>query len=305
MTTLLSCLTAALLAGLALAAPAAGQTCPWTPDDAYAFINAGSGECPADPEVFWHNATVEFDCSFFAAAGTAIDCGSDGHACVELCQQAAGTWNTDLPGRFTFVDAGNTVSFCDPNDGKVSIGGTSMTLCDGKSLYASNVLAVTLSIFYTGGSQSGHLIDANITVNQAFQFSPASFRATLAHELGHVLGLSHPDECGDDYNVLMRSASLFPPQSLCFVRDPTAADIRGAERIYPLVGPTPGLCGDADLSGAVTVSDGVQVLRAAAGLSSACTPQRCDVDGSGEITVTDGVHVLRTAAGLPSISACP
>ncbi|MBI3767274.1 MAG: hypothetical protein HY271_02145 [Deltaproteobacteria bacterium] len=64
------------------------------------------------------------------------------------------------------------------------------------------------------------------------------------------------------------------------------------------------VCGDADGSGTVTVTDGVQALRAAAGLSSVCTLSVCDVDGGGTITVTDGVNILRKAAGLPSIDAC-
>jgi hypothetical protein len=64
------------------------------------------------------------------------------------------------------------------------------------------------------------------------------------------------------------------------------------------------ICGDADGSGTVTVTDGVQTLRAAADLSSPCTPARCDVDGSGTITVTDGVLVLRDAAGLPLGGTC-
>jgi hypothetical protein len=64
-------------------------------------------------------------------------------------------------------------------------------------------------------------------------------------------------------------------------------------------------CGDADGSGSVTVTDGVQVLRAAAGLDSPCTAARCDVNGNGSITVTDGVQVLRDAAGLPTTPACP
>ena len=62
-----------------------------------------------------------------------------------------------------------------------------------------------------------------------------------------------------------------------------------------------GVCGDADGNGEVTVTDGVQVLRAGAGLSSSCTadPARCDVDGNTVVTVSDGVGVLRLAAGLP------
>lgn len=64
-------------------------------------------------------------------------------------------------------------------------------------------------------------------------------------------------------------------------------------------------CGDADASGAATVTDGVLVLRTAAGLTGGCTlASRCDVDGSGAITVTDGVAALRIAAGLPVETAC-
>lgn len=73
--------------------------------------------------------------------------------------------------------------------------------------------------------------------------------------------------------------------------------------------PTPGgsgrLCGDADANGVVTVSDGVNVLRAAAGLASTCAdPAPCDVNGDGAVTVTDGVNVLRAAAGLPVNFQC-
>lgn len=64
-------------------------------------------------------------------------------------------------------------------------------------------------------------------------------------------------------------------------------------------------CGDADGGGTVTVTDGVQTLRAAAGLGSSCTPARCDLDGSGTVSVSDGVNVLREAAGLPVTLACP
>src|SRR5262245_3998798 len=65
------------------------------------------------------------------------------------------------------------------------------------------------------------------------------------------------------------------------------------------------VCGDADGDGSVTVNDGVQTLRAAAFLSSSCSPQKCDVDGSGTITVNDGVNVLRKAAVLSAPNACP
>ncbi len=64
------------------------------------------------------------------------------------------------------------------------------------------------------------------------------------------------------------------------------------------------LCGDVDDSKSVTVTDGVQVLRAAAELSSDCTLAVCDADVNGEIGVTDGVIVLRKAAGLTITDDC-
>lgn len=72
---------------------------------------------------------------------------------------------------------------------------------------------------------------------------------------------------------------------------------------------TPGgggrICGDADGSGGITVTDGVNVLRAAAGLASTCNdPAPCDVNGNGAVTVTDGVNVLRAAAGLAAELQC-
>jgi hypothetical protein len=67
------------------------------------------------------------------------------------------------------------------------------------------------------------------------------------------------------------------------------------------------VCGDADGNGSVNVTDGVQVLRAAAGLTSTCTQNAndCNIDGAGDVTVTDGVNVLRKAAGLSVTENCP
>jgi hypothetical protein len=78
----------------------------------------------------------------------------------------------------------------------------------------------------------------------------------------------------------------------------------GATPTGPTPVATPGLCGDPNASGTITVSDGVQVLEASADLPSECTPAVCDVDGNGAITVTDGVLVLRAAAGLDTTLAC-
>jgi hypothetical protein len=63
------------------------------------------------------------------------------------------------------------------------------------------------------------------------------------------------------------------------------------------------VCGDANANDEVTVTDGVQALRDAAGLSSSCE-DGCDVDGNGSVTVSDGVNILRKAAGIAINEAC-
>lgn len=76
----------------------------------------------------------------------------------------------------------------------------------------------------------------------------------------------------------------------------------------PALTPTPGpstKCGDADGNDSVSVTDGVQALRAAADLPSICDLQRCDLDRNGSISVVDGVNVLRLAASLPVAVLCP
>jgi hypothetical protein len=64
-------------------------------------------------------------------------------------------------------------------------------------------------------------------------------------------------------------------------------------------------CGDADGDGNVTDVDGVNVLRAAASLSSSCTLPTCDINSDGVINDVDGVNVLRAAALLPATLNCP
>ena len=63
-------------------------------------------------------------------------------------------------------------------------------------------------------------------------------------------------------------------------------------------------CADPNRDGAITVTDGVLVLRAAAALETGCSMAICDLDGSGAITVTDGVNSLRAAAALSAALTC-
>ena len=297
---------ASLLALVAVLLGARGDgraQCPTTPGDAFAFlaIDPSQGRCPVPPELRWEEPRVTFDCAFFTEDPHMIDCNDTAAACVGACDAAAADWNAAMIDRFRLdpANAGTPVGFCDPNDGRVSIGG-STTFCDGTA-FPANVIAVTLR--FTAGD--GRQLDADITVNQRFEFSTHGLQATLAHEFGHVLGLDHPNECGRPANVLMRSGSLFRSDSPCFVSGPVLDDVNGARAIYPLTGPGPQpVCGDADDSGAIIEADAVQALRAAAGLSSHCLRGNCDVDGNGVVTVTDGVNILRAAEGDPIEGTC-
>src|SRR5262249_5376703 len=94
----------ALVVALRLGVGRAHAQCPGVPSDAFAFINAGNTPCPTDPGVSWPGASVVFDCSALGAGDTIVACAGDPSRCVQLCQAAAKVWNTDLTGRFTFVD---------------------------------------------------------------------------------------------------------------------------------------------------------------------------------------------------------
>ena len=289
---------------LALAGGAAAQPCPSTPGDGFSFLAVDGNpfnKCPLLPIVRWDVPRVVYECDFFLDSDKQIACGGTPQTCAALCEAAAADWNTRLTGHFTLAPAAATtpVVFCDPGDGRTSLSGGTID-CAGDA-FGSNVLAVALRVNFVSGPMVGAMVDSNITVNQAFSFTQARFQATLAHEFGHVIGLDHPNQCAKDFNVLMRSASLFDSTDPCFVGAPTPDDVNGALVIYP---DTQSVCGDANADGDINDVDAVQVLRAAALLPSSCSLAVCDVTGDGMIDDVDGVNVLRAAASLPFTDNC-
>ncbi len=151
------------------------------------------------------------------------------------------------------------------------------------------------------GDDRGDLVNAGGRLYDVFVADSDDQAATFGANVRVSTASSDPDESGfgqqsfiGDYFGLSASGV------------PIWTDTRnGNDDVFAAPLAQLAVCGDADGNGTVTVTDGVQVLRAAAELSSPCTLAACDVDGDGAIGVTDGVNVLRKAADLSGADACP
>jgi len=64
------------------------------------------------------------------------------------------------------------------------------------------------------------------------------------------------------------------------------------------------VCGDANLDGTITATDGLVILQVGVGAAE-CVECRCDVNGAGGITATDALIVLRVAVGEGVVLLCP
>jgi cysteine-rich repeat protein len=170
--------------------------------------------------------------------------------------------------------------------------------------YAGGLLAVGAPS--GGGTGAVHLYDANGNLFESLPAGDAGLgfgRAVVG--LGRSIAVAAPTDDGGEVVIFSPcgDGAVDAPVEQC--DDGNGVDDDGCDtdcRAVPPGGDT--ACGDADGNGTTSVSDGVQVLRAAAGLDSVCTLARCDVDGNGAVGVTDGVQVLRAAAGLPFAGHC-
>ena len=174
-----------------------------------------------------------------------------------------------------------------------------------------------LAVGAPSGGDAGnvHLHEPNGLVFQSLPANgegPGFGRALAA--LGNSLAVGAPTDDGGAVIIYAPCGDgvTDPPVEQCddgndVDDDGCDSDCRVPGATDPTPTPTPEpepVCGDADGDGTRSVSDGVQILRAAAELSSACTLARCDVDANGTIGVSDAVQVLRAAAGLPSNGDC-
>jgi len=175
-------------------------------------------------------ATVTFQMALGNAGRTL----SDGNTSWDTAAApAAGSWNQNVQ-RVRLVAPTNPSAPVNQGDGVNTVAFASSFF--GTS-FGSNTLAIT-----GWSTRNGITVEADVLFNNRQSFdsyrgalrSAADIRRVLIHELGHALGLKHPDSAGQHVTAIMNSI-------VSNIEVPATDDINGAQAIYgaPLSSPTP------------------------------------------------------------------
>jgi Matrixin len=182
--------------------------------------------------LFWPNASTTVNLQFGCPQGSSLTIW--GPCWDDAAADALNHWNTSVP-RFRFIRQSSAVATdpCTHSD-LINTAAFAATIC-GKGF--GDALAVTI----IQGNDDGSLVDADVLVNSGATWSTYAgalqrnsagavtnfdFHRVVMHEFGHVLGLDHPDEHGQDVTALMNS-------HVSDIDDVQPDDSAGANAIYP------------------------------------------------------------------------
>ena len=176
--------------------------------------------------------------TFQLALGSAGRTLADGNTSWDAAAQPAPSfWNSNV-GALTFIANINPSASRNSGDGVNSVFFASNYF--GQS-FGTYTLAVTYYMFF-----QGHITEADIVLNTNQSWDSyrgplrynsggmaiGDIRRVVIHEMGHALGLNHPDSAGQHVTAVMNSM-------ISDTEAPTADDISGAQSLYGAPGVTP------------------------------------------------------------------
>lgn len=153
-------------------------------------------------------------------------------------------WNTGVSGfnweRDSVIDSGDICSSSTSNDGVNQIAWSADYCGQGWNGDILALTQITYLITEIGGVTSAEVVDTHILVNSNKSWdiyngslaydnrgTPVyDLQRVLLHELGHALGLTHPDENGQDIAAIMLSTESD-------IYNLTSDDIEGGTFLYP------------------------------------------------------------------------
>lgn len=175
----------------------------------------------------WSTGTVTFQMALGSAGRTL----SDGNTSWDAAAAPATTmWSQNIQ-RVLFVAATNPSAPVSRGDGVNTVAFASTFF---GSSFGSNTLAMT-----GWSTSSGRIVEADVLFNNrltwdsyrgALRFGGGGYaigeiRRVLLHELGHAIGLDHPDDAGQRVSAIMNSM-------VSNLEVTTADDINGAQALY-------------------------------------------------------------------------